>query len=706
MKTAKDKHKKIFNITKQNTVNYTDLIETLSHLGYSRVDMVLVRGEFAVRGEIIDIFGYTNKHPNRIEYNGNCIERLSQFDIETQRSKKEEDEIKVQSVPKKQDPLQLEQTKHPKTEFQHFEIDDYVVHEDHGIAQYKGLKHIKTTSLQGEFFELKFKDSDHLYISIDNLEKIHPYNEQEKATLTHLYRGEWSKKKARVQTQLNTMLEDIYHCHKKRRETKGIKYKEDSLWQLDFENQCEFELTKDQRRAVTEIKEEMEDGRVMDRLICGDVGYGKTEVMMRAAFKTVENDKQVLILVPTTILAQQHEKNIKKRLEKFPIKVAQLSRLIEPSLQKIYLKQIEKQQIDILVGTHRVLQNDVKFANLGLLVIDEEQRFGVRHKERIKHLKNNINVMTLSATPIPRTLYHALTGAKDISKISTAPKGRKAVTTILSLREDRIIKQAIEKEVSKKGQVFYVYNNIENMEKKKKYLSTLCPNIKIDIAHGQLSAQALSKIMQSFIKGESQVLLCSTIIENGLDIHNANTLIIDEAQNFGLAQIHQLRGRVGRGHRQGIAYLLINKEEEMTEKAKKRLRAIKASAVLGSGYTLAMKDLEIRGAGAMFGQQQHGHIFDVGFSLYCKMIEETLSRLRNETQKRKINLNPRLYSLPSDYMSGDQDRQWFYKQIQIVQREEELIELRHTLRDRFGKLPLKVKKILHFIATKLGENET
>ena len=668
------------------------LIEQLVQLGYFRVPMVTDYGEFSVKGDVIDVFASNQSHAIRLEFDFDALFRMSSFDVLTQLSLSELKECLFLAYDgSSQSSIAIDKS---SLEFlSDYQLNDYVVHEDHGVGQYKGLIRLNQSNLQGEYIQLSYKDGAIIYIALDQINRIHPYSQADKVpTLSALYKGQWQKTKTRVLKQVNQFLEDIYHLHQKRQRIKGFKYQEDSVEQLDFENAFEHKLTVDQEKAVEAIKSDMQAGKVMDRLLCGDVGYGKTEVMFRAVFKTVEHHQQVIILAPTSLLAQQHYQRCLARFKNTAYIVAQLSRFVSDKDQKELVSKIKKQQVDIIIGTHRVLSEQMSYQNLGLLVIDEEQRFGVLHKEKIKRLREQINVLSLSATPIPRTLYSALTGAKDISKIETAPVHKKPVNTTVTAYSPAIVKDIVLKEIARNGQVYYVYNQVASIQKMKHFLQNLLPDISIDVAHGQLSSLELHQAMCRFCEGETQVLICSTIIENGLDISAANTIIVHDVQNFGLSQLHQLRGRVGRGRINGYCYLLYSDTAPLKEDAKKRLEAIKAYQVLGSGYQLALKDLEIRGAGSIFGDQQHGHIYDVGFSLYCKMIESGIKRLQSKDQMPDKNNKQRVFLdqgfvLPESYIDHDHDRLSFYKTLKSISCLQDVYDLKANTSDRYGKLP-------------------
>jgi transcription-repair coupling factor (superfamily II helicase) len=509
--------------------------------------------------------------------------------------------------------------------------------------------------------------------------------------------GEWKKAKSRAKKAAEDMADELVSLYAKRQSMKGFAYPADTVWQKDFENNFEYIETEEQLRAAEEIKEDMEKESPMDRLVCGDVGYGKTEVALRSAFKAIDNSKQVAILVPTTVLAQQHYNAIVKRFEGFPIKVEMLSRFRTQAQQRKILKDLKYGQVDIVVGTHKLLSDKIKYYDLGLLIIDEEQRFGVRHKEKIKQMKNEIDVLTLTATPIPRTLHMSMVGVKDISLIEEPPPGRIPVQTYVLEYNPYIIKEAIEKEISRGGQVFYVHNKVMGIEKLKDQITSMIPGARVVIAHGQMPERQLEKVMVSFLEHEYDVLIATTIIESGLDVANANTMIIDHADQFGLSQLHQLRGRVGRSSKQAYVYMTYQKNKILSEIASKRLKAVKEFTEFGAGFKIAMKDLEIRGAGNLLSSAQHGHLSDVGYELFCRMIEEAIKEKKGEpvVHREQINLKMNVNAyIPEKYISEEKSRYEVYRKIAMITDEKECQQLTEELIDRYGDIPVPVIRLM------------
>ena len=504
--------------------------------------------------------------------------------------------------------------------FNEISIGDYVVHVEHGIAKFLGTQ--KRNEKENEFLVLQYAQGDKLYVPMDHLDRVAPYFAPMEASpsLTRLGTQEWSRAKNRVQKSTKELAAELLRLYAQRELVKGHSMQPDTKWQIQLEESFPYEETDDQLSTISEVKEDMESLRPMDRLICGDVGYGKTEIAIRAAFKAVMDNKQVAVLVPTTVLAQQHYKTFSERLKSFPCTVTALSRFRTKAEQKQILEKINNGKIDICVGTHRLVQKDVKFKDLGLIIIDEEQRFGVSHKEKFKQLRKEVDILTLTATPIPRTLHMSLAGVRDMSTITTAPEERLPIKTFVSEFSDDLIREAILRELDRQGQIYFLHNRVNNIEYIAEYLSDLVPNAQIGIAHGQMTEKELEKVMISFSEGLIDVLVCTTIIESGLDIPNANTLIINRADTFGLAQLYQLRGRIGRSSKRGYSYLLIPRRQSISETAEKRLKAMLSATELGSGFKIAMKDLEIRGAGNILGSEQSGHIHTVGYDLYTRLL--------------------------------------------------------------------------------------
>jgi transcription-repair coupling factor (superfamily II helicase) len=678
---------------------HNKFITSLVGLNYNRVNMVLEPGEFAVRGSIIDVYPINHSHPIRIEYFDDEIERLNSFNVHSQRSisnitKTEIHYFKSQSKDNFFHLIQAEEK--ANNLLSDITEEDYIVHELFGIGVYKGLVRLNIRGQEGEYAFIKYKGEDKVYVPVINFKFLHKYDGGGIVPkINGLHDGSWERVKNKVKKAAEELAEDIFLLYKLRFEEQGHAFQEDSLWQIELEESFPHKETKDQMRVCEEIKQDMESAKPMDRLICGDVGYGKTEVLIRAAFKAIENNKQVACVVPTTILAEQHYYTFKQRLKEFPYIVKAISRFNRKEEQQSTLKALKEHKIDIIIGTHRLLQKDVEFADLGLLIIDEEQRFGVGQKEKIKQIKKNIDVISVSATPIPRTLYMALTGGKDLSSIVTPPKDRKPVLTKISQYNEDLVKQAIANEIMRNGQVFYVYNRVDSIEKKYQELKRLLPDIPIAIAHGQMPETKLQKVIHQFWHQEFKVLLCTTIIENGMDMPNVNTIIIDNADKLGLSQIHQLRGRVGRTEKQAYAYLLYS-ENNLSEKAAKRLRAIKEYAALGAGYQLAVKDLEIRGAGTLLGKKQHGHMTAVGFELYCKLLSDAKSKGKNDKNEKNLSIKKNIF-IPDTYIENPKERLSIYKRIMDFKYQEQIEDLKFELIDRYGPIPSIIEILLNNI---------
>lgn len=569
---------------------------------------------------------------------------------------------------------------------------DYVVHVNHGIGIYMGIKQIKSQDVLKDYLEIAYQGKDRIYIPVDQLDLIQKYigNESANIKISKLGTDEWTRKKARVSESVDKVAREIVELYAKRSRIKGYEFSKDTPWQRDFEEEFEFEETEDQIASTEEIKKDMESPRVMDRLLCGDVGYGKTEVAMRAAFKAVMDGKQVAVLVPTTILAEQHYKTFRRRFEGFSVNIDMLSRFRTAKQAKEAVEALRNGTLDIIIGTHKLLAKNVVFRDLGLLIIDEEQRFGVKQKERIKELKTSIDVLTLSATPIPRTLNMSMTGVRDISLIETPPEDRFPIQTYVTEYNDQLIRDAILREKSRNGQVYFVYNAVERMDSMLSHLRKLVPEVEIRVGHGQLTERELEEVMLSFMEGEFDVLLCSTIIETGLDINNVNTLIVYDSDKFGLSQLYQLRGRVGRFSRIAYAYLTYRKDKVLTEVAEKRLKALKDFTELGAGFKIAMKDLEIRGAGNMMGKAQHGQMAEVGYDLYIRMLDEAVRRLSgNEeinTQDTVIDIKVDAY-IPYEYISDEVLKIQMYKKIAAIENKEDYFRVKSEMEDRFSDIP-------------------
>ena len=576
--------------------------------------------------------------------------------------------------------------------FAELKLGDYVVHANHGIGVYKGIKQIEVGGHKRDYLDIVYDNGDKLYVPVDQLDLVQKYIGSEGNTpkVNKLGGGEWQKAKSKVRKSINEIAQDLVKLYAARSAIKGYKYAKDTQWQMQFEDEFPYQETPDQLSSIEEIKKDMESDKPMDRLLCGDVGYGKTEVALRAAFKAVMEGKQVAFLVPTTILAEQHYKNMVKRFSDFPIKIDMISRFRTAKEQKATLQGVKEGVVDILVGTHRLVAKDIAFKDLGLLIVDEEQRFGVAQKEKIKNSKKNVDVLTLSATPIPRTLHMSLTGVRDISVIETPPDDRYPIQTYVVEQNDQLIRDAIMREISRGGQVYFVHNRVEDIERVANYVRNLVPECKVGIAHGRMTERQLEKEMLEFMANEYNVLVCTTIIETGIDIQNVNTIIIYDADKMGLSQLYQLRGRVGRSNRIAYAYLLYTKDKVLTEVAEKRLKALKDFTELGSGFKIAMRDLEIRGAGNMMGSSQHGHMAAVGYDLYCRMLEDTVKLIKGEIDKEPVETTVDLKVdayIPSSYIEDEIQKIEVYKKIAAIESIDEYMDIKEELEDRYSNIP-------------------
>ena len=582
---------------------------------------------------------------------------------------------------------------------------DYVVHENHGIGIYKGIEKIEVEKVVKDYMKIAYADGGVLYIPVAQMDLIQKYAgaDAKKPKLNKLGTIQWGKTKSQVKRAVQAVAEDLVKLYATRQQSEGFVYGPDTVWQKEFEEMFPFEETEDQIQAIEDTKHDMESTKIMDRLICGDVGYGKTEIAIRAAFKAVQEGKQVVYLVPTTILAQQHYNTFVQRLKDFPVRIDLLCRFRSSYQQKKTVEDLKKGLVDIVIGTHRVLSKDVGFKDLGLLIIDEEQRFGVTHKEKIKKLRENIDVLTLTATPIPRTLHMSLIGIRDMSVLEEAPQDRMPIQTYVMEYNDEMVREAIERELSRGGQVYYVYNRVNDIADVAGHLQQLLPEANISFAHGQMRERELEDIMYDFINGDIDVLVSTTIIETGLDIPNANTMIIQDADRFGLSQLYQLRGRVGRSNHMAYAFLLYRRDKLLKEVAEKRLSAIREFTDLGSGIKIAMRDLEIRGAGNLLGEAQSGHMEAVGYDMYCKMLNEAVLKLKGEGEEESftttIDLNIDAY-IPDSYIKNEYQKLDIYKRIAAISNEEEMDDMMEELIDRFGDIPKKVQQLLHIAALK------
>ncbi|OGL49430.1 MAG: transcription-repair coupling factor [Candidatus Schekmanbacteria bacterium RBG_13_48_7] len=584
-------------------------------------------------------------------------------------------------------------------------IGDYIVHFNHGIGRYLGIKLIQVGDVEKDFISLEYADGDKLYVPIDRLNLVQRYlsGEQHHPTLDKLGAKNWDKIKQKIKKSIRDMTQELLKLYAQRKLLKGHAYSQDIQWQREFEAGFEYVETDDQLLTIESVKKDMESESMMDRLICGDVGFGKTEVAMRAAFKAINDNKQVAILVPTTVLAHQHYQNFKKRFQPFPISVEMLSRFRKPKEQKAIIGKLKVGAIDLVIGTHRLLSKDIEFKDLGLLIIDEEHRFGVAQKEKIKQLRNQIDILMMTATPIPRTLNMSLMGIRDISIINTPPKDRLAIHTQIIKFDPKFIREVIMRELNRGGQVYFVHNRIQSIATVAEYLSNWVPEARTAVAHGQMDEKHLEKIMIDFMEKKFDVLLCTAIIESGLDIPNVNTILINRADKFGLAQLYQLRGRVGRDRYQAFAYLLVPDKRTLTTVAKRRLSAIQELNELGSGFRLATYDMDIRGTGNLLGREQHGHIKAVGFDLYCQLLEETVQELQGKPVEQEIepNLNlPVNAFIPKNYINDINQRLLIYRKISTIKSTEDMSDLRTELTDCYGSIPDSINNLLSIMDIK------
>ena len=592
------------------------------------------------------------------------------------------------------------------SDFRDLQVGDYVVHVEHGIGQYQGLKEINQGDGNAEFMLLEYAEGARLYVPLTRLDLVQKYRSAEgvKPALNHLGTAAWAKTKARVRKAMKDMADELLKLYAERKAAEGHAFSADNEWMREFEDAFEFTETDDQELAITDVKRDMESSQVMDRLLCGDVGYGKTEIAMRAAFKAVSDNKQAAVLAPTTVLAFQHYETFKQRFAAFPVSIDMISRFRSPRQQKDILQRVEAGKVDILIGTHRLLSKDVKFADLGLLVVDEEQRFGVRHKERLKQMRKQVDVLTMSATPIPRTLHMSLVGLRDMSVIETPPKDRIAIQTVVASWDDKLIQAAIEQELGRGGQVYFVHNRVESIWEIAAKLQELAPQARVIVGHGQMSEGELEKVMLKFMHHEADVLVATTIIENGLDIPLCNTIFMNRADRFGLSDLYQLRGRVGRSNRRAYAYLLLPAEIELTPIARRRLAALKEFSDLGAGFKIAALDLELRGAGNLLGGEQSGHIEAVGFELYTQMLDRAVRELKGEAAADEVptQLNLGLnIRIPAEYIPEENQRLRMYKRVAAVETESQLEDVQAELQDRYGEPPFAVRNLLNYAALKL-----
>lgn len=748
-----------------------ELVEKLVKFGYKRQEIVGERGEFAVRGGIVDIF---HCEPVRIEFFGDKVESIRVFDAQTQRSInkiesynllpivengnssffehinsetivfldepmqlkavaeqegyfryedlvaqtnsfktitntsfEKGEKIDLSNLPKLPEPKQKKKTVQEginRSLLLELKDGDHVVHENYGIGLYRGMHKMEIDDVEQEYLLLEYAKGDQLYVPLQQMGLVEKYSGNPSPYLYRLHGKEWKKTKSKVKKGLQDLTQELLLLYAIRNKTTGYAFPKDMQTQNELAATFPFEETKDQDKAIKDVMRDMESDRPMDRLVCGDVGYGKTEVAIRSAFKAATSGKQVAVLSPTTILAQQHYATFCERLKNYPINIEVLSRFKHKNEQKKIVEKIPTGEIDILIGTHRLLSKDIIFKDLGLLIVDEEQRFGVTHKEKLKQLRKNVDVMTLTATPIPRTLYFSLSGARDMSLINTAPVDRLPIRTHVVSWNEELIKEVILRELDRGGQVYFVHNRVQTIDTVARKIRKLIPDVRIAIGHGQMQEDKLAKIMTEFQEKKYDVLICTTIIESGLDITNVNTMIIDHAERFGLAQLYQLRGRVGRSSNRAYAYLLYHKEEVLKEEAVKRLKAIQEFTELGSGYRLALRDLEIRGSGTLLGARQSGHIISVGFDMYCDMLEEAVKKAKGieEPLARQVVVDLKVSAfIPSDYINDERQRVATYRRLTLLDSKQKLNEMRDEMKDRYGEIPRPFKQLFEIVDIKI-----
>ena len=639
------------------------------------------------KGEIVIIRGDAGKGFEYPELNFILISDREIFDAVRKKSRRK-----------------MENTKRLKS-YTDISVGDYVVHRSHGIGEYKGIKKMEVAGITKDYLHIAYRGTDSLYVPVDQLDMLYKYSGgTEKAMrLNKLGGSEWNKTKQKVRSATGDMAKQLVALYAEREHTKGHSFPSDTPWQRDFEDTFMYQETEDQLRSIEEVKHDMESEKPMDRLLCGDVGYGKTEVALRAAFKAAMDSKQVAYLCPTTILAMQQYETFTKRMADFPVKVEMLSRFRTASEQKKILKQLKTGEIDIIIGTHRILQKDLEFKDLGLLIIDEEQRFGVAHKERLKELKKNVDVLSMTATPIPRTLHMAMVSVRDMSLLETPPENRYPVATYVLEHNPDVLVDAMKKEISRGGQVFYLYNRVQGIYRVAEWIKSQLPDANVAVGHGKMNEDELEDIMYDMVNGKTDILVCTTIIETGLDIPNANTIIIENADKMGLSQLYQLRGRVGRSTRSAYCYLTYKRDGLLSETAEKRLSAIREFTEFGSGFKIAMRDLEIRGAGDILGREQHGHIDSVGYDMYCRILAESVKEVQGLSSGEELTTTVDIKVdafIPERYIKSNNVRIDTYKRIAAVENEDDASEITDELIDRFGDLPRAAQNLLEIALIK------
>ena len=660
--------KKLCNILKENQINYKHEQEA----------------ENVKPGEIIVTIGGFSSGFENYDLNLIVVSLQNNFEEPVKRKKKLSSTFKDSE----------------KIVFADLKPGDIVVHQTHGIGQFIGVNTITADGVTKDYIKIKYRNDDILYVPTNSLDSVRKYiggGDNSSPRLNKLGGKEWSATTSKVKKNLEAVAKDLIELYAKRQKIKGFSFSPDTPWQKQFEDSFPYTETDDQLRCIQDVKKDMEKPQPMDRLLCGDVGYGKTEVAIRAAFKAIMDQKQVAYLVPTTILANQQYEEFKTRMQEFAINVELLNRFKTKKEQDEIIKKLKLGEVDVVVGTHRLLSEDVNFKDLGLLIIDEEHRFGVKDKEKIKKLRTNIDVLTMTATPIPRTLHMSIVGVRDMSVIYEPPHNRKPVQTYVLEYDQEVITEAITKEIERGGQVFYLFNQVEGIEKKSNEISMLVPEAKVGFAHGKMSGRELEEIMESFINQEINVLVCTTILESGIDIPNANTIIVENADRLGLAQLYQIRGRVGRSDKQAYAYITYKRDKLLSEVADKRLKAIKEFTEFGSGFKIAMRDLEIRGAGSMLGEMQHGHMEQVGYDTYCKLLDEVIKEMQGievvEEQDVQIDLAVSSY-IPDNFIENSSQKIEIYQNIALCRTEEELQNVIDEVIDRYGRLPKELENLI------------
>ena len=689
-------------IDKKTKFNYNNVLVFLSENGYVRVSGVRESGEFSVKGDIIDIFPTGYEYPIRINIFDSDIEKLEQFNLKTQSSIGPIERFVISPF----NEFVFNQNKRKikadtfLTDLSSFQLNDLIVHVDHGIGKFKGLKNLSILESKHDCVEISYFNEDRLYIPVENIELLSKYGgNNEYVELDKLGTSHWQFRKANAKKKINEIADDLIKTAAERSLKKAPKFKTVEPYYTNFVNEFPYDETEDQVNVTSEILNDLNTGMPMDRLVCGDVGYGKTEVALRGAFNVAIGGSQVAVIVPTTLLCRQHYENFKKRFENSPLKISQLSRLVSKDSANQTIEKVNNGEIDIVVGTHALLSDKIKFKKLGLLIIDEEQHFGVSQKEKIKNLKSNVHILSITATPIPRTLQMSLVGLRDLSIISTAPVNRQIIKTEVISFDEETIKSAIEFENSRGGQIYYVCPRVKQLDEIEHYLKREMPNVSYKIAHGQMSPKSLEGVMVDFYNGEFKILLCTTIVESGLDLRKTNTMIIHNADKFGLSQLYQLRGRIGRANIEAYCYYTVSDFNSITDTANQRLNLLKKLDSRGSSFNLASHDLEIRGSGNIIGDQQSGHVREIGLELYHKLLKEKIIELRSDFHSLDAEWSPQInlglnVLIPENYMPNLNTRLYFYRKLAYLNNVGELREIKSEMLERFGSVP---DEVLHLI---------